>query len=312
MVSVIVVTYNQEQWIRQTLDSILAQQTIYPFEVIIGEDHGTDGTRAICQEYAKKYENVILVPSERNVGVTENWIQCVQAGSGKYIMNCAGDDYWQNLDKIQLQVDYMERHPECVLCHTDYNKTYEHTSKIIIGYNQSKGIVPPQGKIQSEVLKGIGCIAAVTQCIRRDMFEKYVPIDKFVELQFSREDWPTQLILSAYGEVHYLAVSTSTYRVGQESITRTKDYEKIRQRYEKDKVMTEYLYSLFPQWGTFSDAVYFDAHVNHALLLAAYDNNDYASACIFRKNDTTRTIAKKMAYTWLTFQIYRLKRKYKE
>ena len=49
MVTVCIVTYNQEKWIRQTLDSVLSQQTEYPFEVIIGEDHGTDGTRAICQ-----------------------------------------------------------------------------------------------------------------------------------------------------------------------------------------------------------------------------------------------------------------------
>ena len=55
MVTVVVCTYNQEQWIRKTLDSILSQETEYPFEVIIGEDHGTDGTRAICEEYASKY-----------------------------------------------------------------------------------------------------------------------------------------------------------------------------------------------------------------------------------------------------------------
>ena len=106
MVSVIVCTYNQEQWIRQTLDSILAQQTNYPYEVIIGEDHGTDGTRAICQEYANKYDNVTLLPLTENLGVTANWIHCIQAGTGKYIMGCAGDDYWHNPYKLQLQVEY--------------------------------------------------------------------------------------------------------------------------------------------------------------------------------------------------------------
>ena len=57
MVTVCIVTYNQEKWIKQTLDSVITQQTKYPFEVIIGEDHGTDGTRAVCQEYADKYDN---------------------------------------------------------------------------------------------------------------------------------------------------------------------------------------------------------------------------------------------------------------
>ena len=100
MVTVCIVTYNQEKWIRQTLDSVLAQQTDYPFEIIIGEDHGTDGTRAICQEYANKYDNVTLLPSPTNLGVTANWIQCIQAGTGRYIMTCAGDDWWHNPSKI--------------------------------------------------------------------------------------------------------------------------------------------------------------------------------------------------------------------
>ncbi|MBQ7211040.1 MAG: glycosyltransferase [Paludibacteraceae bacterium] len=115
MVTVCIVTYNQEKWIRQTLDSVLAQQTEYPFEVIIGEDHGTDGTRAICQEYADKYENVTLLPLVPNMGVTANWIQCVKAGTGKYIMTCAGDDWWHNPDKIQLQVDFISTSGMCTM-----------------------------------------------------------------------------------------------------------------------------------------------------------------------------------------------------
>ena len=58
IVSVLILTYNQEQWITQTIESILAQQTTYPFEVIIGNDCSTDGTLAICESYAAKYDNV--------------------------------------------------------------------------------------------------------------------------------------------------------------------------------------------------------------------------------------------------------------
>lgn len=219
MVTVTVVTYNQEKWIRQTLDSILAQETEYSYEVIIGEDHGTDGTRAICQEYADKYENVTLLPSPTNLGVTENWIQCIQAGTGKYIMSCAGDDYWHNPNKIQLQVDFMEAHPDCVVCHTDideYNDNYGSLKKSI---KQAKGIIPPEGKIQQVILSGNDYISAVTMCICRDTFEKYVPVTEFARRKFPREDWPTLLILAAHGEIRYLPISTATYRVGQESIT---------------------------------------------------------------------------------------------
>lgn len=305
MVTVVVCTYNQEQWIRKTLDSILSQETEYPFEVIIGEDHGTDGTRAICEEYASKYENVKLLPSNENLGVTANWVQCVKAGTGKYFMGCAGDDYWHNPKKIQLQVDFMEAHPECVVCHTDIDELHEKDGSIHRNIKQSRGIVPPEGRIQNEILSGREQISAVTMCIRRSTFEQYVPADEFVRRRFPREDWPTLLVLAAHGEIRYLSVSTATYRVGQESITRTSNYDKIIARTQKDKEMTEYLYSLFPEWGPFEDGPFFDNIGYHNAMMAAYRNNDYRSAHKHAKMDKYPNKATLMARTWITFKIYR-------
>lgn len=256
MVTVCVVTYNQEKWIRKTLDSILAQETDCPFEVIIGEDHSTDGTRAICQEYADKYKNVSLLPDVENMGVTANWLRCIQAGTGKYIMTCAGDDWWHNPKKIQLQVDFMEAHPECAVCYTDIDEYNEISHSTIKSYKTQKGFRPPEGSIQKDILLGNVYISAVTMCIRRSTFEKYIPAEEFVRRQFPREDWPTLLILAAHGEIRYVPVSTATYRVGQDSITWTSDYEKIFLRVQKDKEMTEYLYSLFPEWGSFDGRLF--------------------------------------------------------
>ena len=311
MVTVCVVTYNQEKWIRQTLDSILAQQTEYSYEVIIGEDHGTDGTRAICQEYADKYDNVRLLLETKNLGVTANWIRCVQAGTGKYIMTCAGDDWWHNPNKIQMQVDFMEAHPDCVVCHTDIDEFNEHAQKTMRNYMQTRGIMPPDGRIQKEILSGKEHISAVTVCIRRETFEKYVPADEFAHRRFPREDWPTLLVLAAHGDILYLPESTATYRVGQESITRTSDYEKIIRRAQKDKEMTEYLYTLFPEWGPFEDGPYFDNIGYHHALLAAYRNNDYKAAKKYAKLDKHPTNATKCARSYITFQLYRFYSKLK-
>lgn len=305
MVTVTVVTYNQEKWIRQTLDSILAQQTEYLYEVIIGEDHGTDGTRAICQEYSDKYENVTLLPMTENLGVTANWIRCVQAGTGKYIQVCAGDDYWHNPKKIQLQVDFMETHPECVACHTDIDEYNENTTHTARDLKQTRGIAPPEGRIQEAIRNGKDYIAAVTLCIRREAFEKYVPADEFARRRFPREDWPTLLVLSAHGDIRYIPVSTATYRVGQESITRTSDYKKIFSRTQKDKEMTKYLYSLFPEWGPFKGDEFFANIGNHLAMQAAYRNNDYPSAHRFAQEDKYPTKATLMARTWITFKLFR-------
>lgn len=309
MVTVCIVTYNQEQWIRQTIESVLTQQTDYPFEIMIGEDHSTDGTRAICQEYADKYNNITLLPSPTNFGVTANWIHCIQAGSGKYIMSCAGDDWWHNPNKIQMQVDFMEQHPECCICHTDIDEYNENTGILKKTVKQSYGIIPPEGKIQKISLSGRDYISAVTMCIRRSTFEQYVPADEFARRRFPREDWPTILVLSAYGDVRYLPISTATYRIGQESITRTSNYETIIKRAQKDKEMTEYLYTLFPEWGPFKDGLWFDNIGYHHALMAAYRNDDYNAAHEFAQKDKYPSLATYMAISKITFKLFRFIRR---
>ena len=311
MVSVRVLTYNQENWIRQTLDSILAQRTTYSFEIVIGEDCGTDRTRKICEEYAAKYENVFLVPQEYNLGLIGNWANVNHHVSGKYIMGCAGDDYWHNPDKMQMQVDFMEAHPKCVVCHTDIDELHQTTGVLVRNVKQTNGIVPPEGKIQKEILAGKERISAVTMCVRREAFEKYVPYDEFAKRRFPREDWPTLLILAAHGEIRYLPVSTATYRVGQESITRTSNYEKIIARAKKDKEMTEFLYTLFPEWGPFVDGPWFDNIGYHNALMAAYRNDDYKAARKFARIDKYPTKATKMAKTWVTFKLFRIVQKFR-
>lgn len=305
MVTVVVITYNQEKWIRQTLDSILAQETEYPFEVIIGEDHGTDGTRAICREYADKYENVTLLADAENMGVAANWIRCVQAGTGKYIMNCAGDDWWHNPNKIQLQVDFMEAHQECVVCHTDIDEYNETTRVIKHNVKQMNGILPPEGMIQQDVFSGKAHMSAVTKCLRMSAIREYIDFSKYIELGLMGEDYPTDVILSAFGEVRYLPISTATYRIGNVSMTREINYDKIRNRYETEKRQARWLCSMFPNLGLYEDDVYYDKYCSHQLLLTAYRNNDYPSAWKFAKEDKMPNWKTMMARTWLTFQIAR-------
>ena len=57
--SVAVITYNQERYIAQTLDSILFQEHNYKYEIVVGEDCSTDNTRKIIEDYVLKYPDII-------------------------------------------------------------------------------------------------------------------------------------------------------------------------------------------------------------------------------------------------------------
>jgi len=125
LISVWVITYNHADFIEKCLDSILGQEIDYPFEICLGEDESTDGTREICREYEAKYPNIIrLFLRDRNdprragcAGAWQfNFLETFKACWGKYVALCDGDDFWSDPKKLQKQVDYLEQHPECSGC----------------------------------------------------------------------------------------------------------------------------------------------------------------------------------------------------
>ena len=91
LVTVLVTTYNQEKYIAQALDSVLAQKTDFPFEIYVSEDCGTDGTRDILKEYACRYPQIIrLNLREKNVGISRNWYEGLCAARGDYVCTLEG------------------------------------------------------------------------------------------------------------------------------------------------------------------------------------------------------------------------------
>lgn len=303
IVSVILITYNQQDFIAKAIDSVLMQIVNFPYEIIIGEDLGADNTRAICEEYAAKYDFIHVLPRTKNLGVAGNWCDCAKHAQGKYLMMLDGDDYWTDPNKMQMQVDFMESHPECVICHTNNVILYMNTGVI----KPSNKHEVPEGMILHEVLAGREQMTSSTMCLRGDTVRKYIPFDTYVKEDFPCEDWPTIVILSAHGEIRYMDEATTVYRVGQLSITNQVDYDKIRRYWQRSKHMTECIYSIIPDLGEFKDAEYFDTYMYNTFLNAAYENNDYKSAYEFAKNNPNkRRMATRCAKTWLTFKVYRL------
>ncbi len=123
--SVRIITYNHERYIAQALDSILMQKTDFPFEICLGEDDSSDGTREICKRYAEKYpEKIRLFLRSRNDVIyikgrpsgRFNFLETLKACRGEFMAFLDGDDYWTDPEKLQRQVDYLDAHPECVGC----------------------------------------------------------------------------------------------------------------------------------------------------------------------------------------------------
>lgn len=129
LVSISVVTYQHKNYIRDCLDGILMQKTDFPFEILLGEDASTDGTREICIKYAEQHPDIIrlfLHDRVNNIIINGsptgrfNFLYNLYSLRGKYIALCEGDDYWTDPLKLQKQIDFLERNKKFSLCSHPY------------------------------------------------------------------------------------------------------------------------------------------------------------------------------------------------
>lgn len=122
LVSICCISFNQANYISETIGGFLCQKTNFPFEIIIGDDASTDGTQKILEEYAIKYNPLIrLIFNKKNKGAISNLTNVASQAKGKYIAFCEGDDYWHEPNKLQLQIDFLETNPDYSICCHDYN-----------------------------------------------------------------------------------------------------------------------------------------------------------------------------------------------
>jgi glycosyltransferase involved in cell wall biosynthesis len=233
LVSVKMITYNHAPFIAQAIEGVIQQKTIFPFELIIGEDCSTDGTREIVLKYQKKYPDIIqVITSENNVGVVKNSYRTRKACRGKYVAFCEGDDYWHNTDKLQKQVDYLENNPKCGLVYSSYNVYHPGSQEKIddfINYNNWE--IPELPGIY-DFLEGkfeLGLsILTCTVMVRRNLYEKIIEADPFLHQSghFLMGDTQLWAEMSTMADLHYVPESLATHVITDESATRSKDLKK--------------------------------------------------------------------------------------
>ncbi len=128
-VSIVVITYNHEKYIRKCLDSILMQEVDFSFEIIIGDDFSPDKTAKIITEYQEKFPDIIK-PNLRtiNVGATRNQYDCFIRCTGDYIAILDGDDFWTDKRKLKIQVDFLKNNDKFIACTQRYSVVDENNN----------------------------------------------------------------------------------------------------------------------------------------------------------------------------------------
>ena len=225
--SVLVTTYNHANYIAQCLDSILMQQTTFPFEIILGEDESTDGTREICKDYAQKHPDIIklFLRSRKDVIYINgkptgrfNFLASLKACTGKYIALCEGDDFWTDPLKLQKQVDFLEANPEYEACFTNISIIDEKGREV-----KNKMMKDNRRTVYSHAHMPIWAPTLTRVFRNRDFSKLYSEAPGF--------DTYMMVYQSKFGKVKLLNEVMGTYRLHQGSIYSSKSYLARREQH---------------------------------------------------------------------------------
>ena len=307
-ISVAVITYNQQDTIGQTLDSILMQQGDFDLEVVIGEDCSTDTTYAICEKYARQWNDemsrtkvlngphalndgpgkriVKLLPNTHNLGIMANFARVMLACKGDYVGICAGDDYWCDNNKLQKQLDYFILHQDIGVVSTAGYKLMVKSNKLVP--NAVAPINPiHDGNVKpfyfSADYKGGVYAMPLTLLIRRALL-KHIDFEEFIRRGFPVEDYPMQAILSQYTRWGHITDLCVVYRVYKESTTFIElDNPKYLQYHKGLMNVRRYLNGLFPNDACFSETQLQEYEFYKEFLLYLHQF-DYAKAKLLIAN----------------------------
>ena len=218
LVSVCITTYNLEEHIGKTLDSVLAQDTSFPFEIVIHDDASTDKTVEIIREYEKQHpEKFTTIFQEKNIyrshpgglGHIFNSYLLPQT-SGNYIAICDGDDYWTDSKKLEKQVAFMEKNTGYAGCFTNAIVKNE-----ISGEKSDYYKSPSEGPVdvQKAILNGGSVFPTSTLLLKKKDFISS-PFYKRYEEFSTHHEYDTLFIycLIMAGQVAYIDDITAVYR----------------------------------------------------------------------------------------------------
>ncbi len=238
-VSVCLITYNHEDYIRECLDGILMQETQFPFELVLGEDESTDATRSICVEYAEKNPDRIKLilrkqsDPGRDVYTSQgvyNYIETTKACRGKYLALCDGDDLWLDPFKLQKQFNIMEADPRVSLVHSDYDSLDQLSGHRVKNANRKKccrySHEGDHAKLIYDIIQRNYPIISSTVFMRThdalDIFDN--SLDLFTACPMG--DVITWSELANYGSFHYQNESHVLYRILAESDSNSQSAKK--------------------------------------------------------------------------------------
>jgi glycosyltransferase involved in cell wall biosynthesis len=211
IVDVPMCVYNQEKYIVEAIEGVINQKAHFKYRLIIGEDCYTDNTREIVKRYEAKYpEKIVVIYHNINIGAYENTKTVFKKCTSEYIALCDGDDYWTDPNKLQTQVDFLEKNRNFVGCFHNTEERYEEDSNkpsfLYCNFKSSMAI-----GFQSLAYHNL--IPTCSVVFRKNLIDKIPAWHSTLKMG----DWPLHLLNARHGDYWYIPWVMAVHRLHSKS-----------------------------------------------------------------------------------------------
>jgi glycosyltransferase involved in cell wall biosynthesis len=226
--SILLVTYNHEKFLRKALDSLFNQVFEGPIELVIADDSSSDSTVRIIKTYEAKDSRFVFkyLNNTNNLGITKNYQRGFAACTGEYVAILEGDDYWISPNKLQRQIEFLRCHWECNLCSANYLVFEEHSSSL----HPRTAITPGHQLISARQLIADNIVGNFSTCMYRSKALAALPVELF---EMRSYDWIVNICVSEDCMIGYLNEPLSVYRLHANGAwSNNSQLEKLRDQLE--------------------------------------------------------------------------------
>jgi len=211
-ISIIVLSYNQEKYIKAALESVVKQKGWFTYEIIISDDGSTDRTPEIIAEFCEKHKHLTRnVSSPFNMGISANFKKCFDAASGEYIAVLEGDDFWESEENLSKKLAFMRKNRDCSMVFSKTKMLFDKKGKVEVRF------LDRQEKLKTNRLSGqhfvddpdMNLIVNFSSCLFKTDLMRQLPYEAYTH---RLSEITVAFFLEKFGPLGYINEPLTVYR----------------------------------------------------------------------------------------------------
>tara|TARA_R110002073_G_scaffold95059_1_gene220905 strand:- start:3450 stop:4397 length:948 start_codon:yes stop_codon:yes gene_type:complete len=280
LLSVHLITYNNEQYIEDTLQSILKQIVDFDYEIVVGDDCSTDRTLEIINTYATKHPNLFKIKkNETQLGILKNFKTTLDRCKGTYVFDIAGDDKLKTNDALQKMVNVLSKNSSLGFVDSGFD-SFNVESKTTMAFKNKYILNSSKENYIEAVL--LGEIIPIGHCFRKEYLYKYVDFETYIKMNIAIEDYPILVDMVMHTKFERINESLHIYRVHKHSHSHQQN---IKEQIFQSNQMND-LFNFFSTKYSFPEKLknkFSNYHYKTLLYYARVSLNEEMAKTVYRK-----------------------------